>query len=204
MIPAVSQLRRLVTLLLSSVILWCQLQAGTSDGQGVTIDGCPDKCGNIEIPFPFGMRTPGSSCFLASGADEVFSDRSWPPDFSKLGMLQVTAHFYYSTVEADMPSRFINYTAAAVELVDVSVPEGTARVYAAISRDCSRNETYHELWQQSIKIPPDAPFLFSAKHNELVGVGRSVIPVLSGSVKGQDYQARCQSFLSSASSATKR
>lgn len=205
-------------LVLLMLILSLGCIAAMAEQQPAALPGCPDKCGDITIPYPFGIK-PG--CYLAgfevicdrtfsppraflAGDPPLFGDK-WPPDvWSSDRTFMLTGNFHYSGTDAGMPSKIVNYTRAPLELLDVLVNQSKVRVYAAISSDCSTNGTNHVLFEQSIKLQPSGPFTLSANENTLVGVGQNVVATFADSFTGEEYSNICLSFLSSVSKARNR
>jgi hypothetical protein len=101
--------------------------------------GCPDKCGDISIPYPFGMK-PGCfrqgfqvTCdnsskppraFLAKGAGSGAAQSTFLSSYS------ITKTGNYSIVDHSDKS---NMDIRPVELIEVSVGKSEARVYGAVA-----------------------------------------------------------------------
>ncbi|TKW01635.1 hypothetical protein SEVIR_8G193700v4 [Setaria viridis] len=167
----------------------------------ITLPGCPDKCGDISIPYPFGTK-PG--CFLP-GFD-VTCNRSFNPPRA---FLNATAnqHYvgerYYSEASPN-PTGALTGDSRSVwpfELVDVSPAKSELRVYGAIRSDCSdassRNHTVR-LQGTTMNINSDGPFFLSPLRNALVGVGLNVQPkmVRSPSIDTTTgYMLACLSYI---------
>jgi hypothetical protein len=155
--------------------------AGAEQPLPITLAGCPDKCGDTSIPFPFGM-TPG--CFRP-GFEIVCNNSFLPPRAFILHFgINQGNYTYTATVMAAGNSPSADYGSRAktnklVELVDVSVDRSEVRVRAAVSSLCnissSLNET-HLLGKIEITNLgyETYPFRLSATRNVLIGVGSNV------------------------------
>jgi hypothetical protein len=170
----------------------------------ITRPGCPDKCGNISIPFPFGLK-PG--CFLEGF--QITCNHSFQPPRAFLadvvgGSAQATAVFSYTT------SNTGNYSIRRtdilpVELIDISIAKNEARLYGGVASECNTNATSRiqrmTLTTLAFLIDgPNGPFLVSLARNVLVGVGMVVQPMVfryntALDNQGNDYLVDCNSFL---------
>lgn len=135
----------------------------------ITLPHCQDKCGNVSIPYPFGIN---AGCFHP-GFEVVCNGTFDPPRlFLATDKLKVT-HFYYSSTESNPPHR-VNDSLSPVEIMDISVSEGQLRIHGAFSFDCRENETYHTSSIQGVYLPKKTPFHFSQERNMLLVIGRKV------------------------------
>ncbi|XP_047043641.1 wall-associated receptor kinase 3-like [Lolium rigidum] len=142
--------------------------------QPIAHPGCQDKCGEMSIPFPFGMGKPGSGCFLPGF--EVYCPSSYHPPRAflrynvsgPLHLMSIGKHRFNvaGTVSAD--------SYEWVELMDISVADNEARVYRVVSSDCSTNSTHFTAKLQYTRLGDEGPFLLSATRNVLIGVGSNV------------------------------
>jgi hypothetical protein len=112
--------------------------------------GCVDKCGNISIPFPFGI---GTGCFR--DGFEVLCNHS------RLFL----ANYGMSTEQP-------------LELMSISVGTGEALAYAGISSRCSTNDTAAFSMDQGLNLYT-TPFAVSLTRNVLIGVGMLAQPQLT-------------------------
>nr|CAB3459658.1 unnamed protein product [Digitaria exilis] len=140
----------------------------------ITLAGCPDKCGEISIPYPFGVK-PG--CFL--DGFQVTCNYSFQPPrlfIESEGMNDPSQHaaaLVYYTVETKDWDLAGNIWFRPVELMDISVAHAEARAYGAVRSDCSINATHHIRQLQLTTLA--GPFILAANRNMLVGVGWSIL-----------------------------
>ena len=145
--------------------------------------GCPDKCGNLSIPFPFGLM-PG--CFREGF--QVTCDHSVAPPRAFLADTdtnRITVTDSDASAASDAAA-YLGYNTSyfPVELVDMSADRSQARAYGPITSGCSTNSTKY-------RGPPQArtrgtgstagPSAGSRTLNLVVCVGWRVDVVMDGS-----------------------
>jgi hypothetical protein len=155
----------------------------------ITLPGCPDKCGDVSIPYPFGTQ---AGCFLP-GFEIVCNDTFRPPrPFLANPNLDKSKPVLWFN---DYCSGYSGCSSSAtvfkpIELIDASPPLGQARVYAAFSFDCTASDnTVSWSRTQLIDTSDTSPFILSRSGNVLVGVGRRVQANLLGAWPGTTYGA---------------
>ncbi|KAL6600383.1 hypothetical protein ACP70R_045183 [Stipagrostis hirtigluma subsp. patula] len=165
----------------------------------MALPGCPDKCGNITIPYPFGIK---EGCYF--NIDFLIDcNLSTTPPSATVGrdimVSTVTSSYMANQGNPPPPAVDNGNRFQAIDLIDIDVAEGVARVAAPVSSDCSVNETHHSVSSFTINAGFNdlGAFRFSATRNALVGVGQSVLARLSGKmITGNgNYSASCVSMV---------
>ncbi|KAF7012826.1 hypothetical protein CFC21_026978 [Triticum aestivum] len=167
-----------------------------------TLPGCPDKCGNVSIPYPFGTQ---DGCFLP-GFQIICNHTFHPPraffpaEYFRSGPDMVyskplirTEHVYYNNTQNgdDMPRGISSFS--PVELMGVSVAEGKLQVRAPFCYKCKLNETHHSYRNTVLIYFPDrSPFFLSEQSTVLMGIGK--YPITAEQRSGPSCQAYVQSL----------
>ncbi|KAM3383630.1 hypothetical protein ACQJBY_008360 [Aegilops geniculata] len=149
--------------------------AEQDEKQAITLPGCPDRCGDTLIPFPFGTK-PG--CFREGF--QVTCNDSFTPHRAFLahsGVNQHIAEIYYK-VGWHHPVWRTDHGNTALELIDISVADGEARAYGLVSSLCNAANLSGDYVAkcQNLALGERGPFLLSVTRNLLVGVGWRVEP----------------------------
>lgn len=124
-------------ILLSLLVLFTQPASASDD----PLLGCPDKCGNITIPYPFGTE---SGCYHDRG-------------------FHITCNLTY-----DPPKAFV--TTTNIEITDISI-DGTVTVNGLIARDCYKpldlGPDINGAWMDVTGLP----YSFSYTRNRFTALG---------------------------------
>ncbi|KAM0825148.1 hypothetical protein ACQ4PT_069731 [Festuca glaucescens] len=137
-----SQLPPMLLILLLAAAAGSDLILFQAAAAEIALPGCPDKCGDVSIPYPFGMGKAG--CFLP-GFEVTCNTFFQPPraflaytpgDVTATHQEKKTAVFTGATpVQSDN----ITTELLPVELMDVPVGKGEARVYYGVMSYCRTN-----------------------------------------------------------------
>nr|BAJ97464.1 predicted protein [Hordeum vulgare subsp. vulgare] len=158
--------------------------------QRITHPGCPDKCGNMSIPFPFGLM-PG--CFREGF--QITCDHSFDPPRAFLAgsdtetttnLITLTERDESAvTDDPDLAYSYSNTSSWAVELMDVSIDRSEARAYGPVTSRCSTNIAHSKLKEQAMAL--EERFATSETLNVVVGVGWKVGVTAGSSSSSSSY-----------------
>ncbi|KAJ3687330.1 hypothetical protein LUZ61_016494 [Rhynchospora tenuis] len=163
----VRQLKSLVSLTLIISLLPTGLAASTT--QKISLPGCPDKCGNITIPYPFGTR-PG--CYRDDGFDGF----------------QITCDESITT-----PKAFVGSNSSNIEMIDINITSGETRVYKHIGYRYYDTEDHVIDTNNMVMDTMDSPYLFSYRRNKFTVIGCHTLAYIAGE-GDRPYQSGCASF----------
>jgi hypothetical protein len=150
---------------------------GASSRPSISLPGCPDKCGDVSIPYPFGIGAHCSAASLSSYFVLTCNDTFHPP------------HPTVGDHEAE------------VEITDISLEYGEMRVLSLVSHICfSSNTTTSTKLTRGYELQP-TPFLPSPSLNRFTVIGCNTLGLISG-YKGasRQYVAGCYSYCESINS----
>ncbi|KAL3738638.1 hypothetical protein ACJRO7_020076 [Eucalyptus globulus] len=102
----------LQVLVLGIIILGPYHSHAAEADYSITKPGCPSSCGNLSIPYPFGLRNSNSDCHLNLSSFIVDCD--------------------YST---DPPTPYMN-SSSTLQISDISVEDHEMRISLPVNREC--------------------------------------------------------------------
>ncbi|XP_058110517.1 wall-associated receptor kinase 2-like [Magnolia sinica] len=135
-----------------------------------TKPSCPDKCGNVHIPYPFGI---GDGCNIGLGGFNFScNDTFHPPKPFKGGL----------------------------EVLDISLLSGLMRVSSYIMWKCYERtgewKSSAPIWMQ---LAEGNSFTYSETHNKFTAIGCDTYGYIKG-LSGRNFTSGCMSFCSDTNS----
>ncbi|KAF3450269.1 hypothetical protein FNV43_RR06349 [Rhamnella rubrinervis] len=150
----------LIGLLINNIILW-----SPSATEAQSLPGCPDRCGDLKVPYPFGMA---KGCYLA---DNFFitCNQSFQPT----------------------PRAFLNHDPSLL-LSNISLDGELSILQLYVAQDC-HNQSYDRYFNRATVSLP-VPDTVADGQNKLIAVGCDTRAVLEG-YRGKDrLTVDCTSF----------
>eukprot|EP00257_Ricinus_communis_P009161 XP_002527556.2 wall-associated receptor kinase 2 [Ricinus communis] len=138
----------------------------------VISDNCPDKCGNVHVPYPFGIN-------FTSG---ISND----PNCSFNNFFRFTCNTTFD------PPRL--YFGRNMPIHNISVEEGTISVRIDAAYRCYDQTGFRRGFSQSINLG-SGPFRFSDSRNKLTTIGCDTLALMED--KEETFGSGCISFCSS-------
>ncbi|XP_019055222.1 PREDICTED: wall-associated receptor kinase 2-like [Nelumbo nucifera] len=161
----------MVLLIVLFLLLWL-CSTATSYATPVAIAGCPDKCGNITVPYPFGMG--GTNCYR--------------------DLYDVTCNHTYNP-----PKLFL--AQGTVEVLEISL-EGLLRVNGSIGYTCDDGRGSESSREHLSQVDLERrPYTFSDTRNRFTALGCDTIATIKGS-NGRNFTSGCAMFCSNEESVT--
>lgn len=158
----------LVVLIVS--IFFPAVAAGASSGHSMSLPGCPDKCSNVSIPYPFGIGPRCAATSLSSYFNLTCNDTFHPPR-PRVG-------------DSD----------GDVEITDISLERGEMRVLSPVNHICFTSNTTSAKFIGGYELQR-TPFLPSPSRNRFTVIGCNTLGLIGGS-KGtvSQYVTGCYSY----------
>ncbi|CAN6271139.1 unnamed protein product [Urochloa humidicola] len=149
---------------MARVLLWLTIAATlllatikSSTASSMAKPGCRETCGNLTIPYPFGI---GPGCFYSQGFDVSCEDNR----------------------------TFMHNSSSLMEIYNISLLGGQARVSNLIASNCYNDGTTTDGWASATTADL---FTISNKANKLTAVGCNTLAFLDGY---NDYMAGAGCF----------
>nr|XP_034586816.1 wall-associated receptor kinase 3-like [Setaria viridis] len=157
------------------LVLWIFFPAivvpdGGSSRPLVSLPGCPDKCGNVSIPYPFGIGTHCAATHFSSYFNLICNNNIHPtrPTVGDSG----------------------GYT----EITSISLEYGEMRVLSPISHICFTSSTSFTKLIGGYELQ-STPFLPSPSRNRFTAIGCNTLGLIGGHQgAASQYVAGCYSY----------
>nr|DAD29449.1 TPA_asm: hypothetical protein HUJ06_030917 [Nelumbo nucifera] len=177
------------------LLLLCLTTATTSSSSVMSElakPGCPDKCGNITVPYPFGMGDD-PRCYREEFGFQLICNHTFtPPKLFAPGI----------SIREDRKGEEIDYwsTDKVVEVEEVSL-QGQLRVYSFMGYSCYNNSSIVSPNTTSFLMNmSDTPYTYSDTHNIFTAIGCDarayIVSGIASTVwyRGRRFQHGCFSF----------
>ncbi|CAM0148710.1 unnamed protein product [Urochloa decumbens] len=146
----------LLWLTIAATLLLATIKSSTA-ASSMAKPGCRETCGNLTIPYPFGI---GPGCFYSQGFDVSCEDNR----------------------------TFMHNSSSQMEIYNINLQGGQARVSSLIATNCYENGTTTDGWASATTADF---FTISNKANKLTAVGCNTLAFLDGY---NDYMAGAGCF----------
>ncbi|WVZ82652.1 hypothetical protein U9M48_029894 [Paspalum notatum var. saurae] len=168
--------KKLLLLVVATTVLILQYSTVTDgagdENSGIAKPGCQDKCGNVSIPFPFGID---HGCFL----NDDFKVNCTTDNVAMLSNFSYTDFFS------------VQNTVEGTRLLEINVTLGEARIQSPIGRWCNYTDNTVNGSFPYFNLGPS--FVVSGTKNIFTGIGCATVAFVSGENK-HDYASACGSF----------
>ncbi|KAG1327547.1 putative wall-associated receptor kinase 4-like [Cocos nucifera] len=134
------------------------LLVAAPSSEQLALPGCPDKCGNIAVPYPFGI---GPGCFR--GGFDIICD-------------------------GGSPRALIPDLALEVEITDISLAPAEVRASIPMSYECYNETSMVPEQTPKVDLTPRPAYVFSSTRNKFTALGCFTLAHLAASTEEDDYQ----------------
>jgi hypothetical protein len=141
----------------------------TAAGGSMSLPGCPDKCGDVRIPYPFGI---GAHCAATS----------------------LSSYFNLTCNGTTDPPRPMVGVGDRIEVADISLEHGEMRVLSPVNHICFTSSTRFTKFIGAYELQT-TPFLPSPSRNRFTVIGCNTLGLISGyKDTASQYVAGCYSY----------
>uniref|UniRef100_A0ACD5WE63 Uncharacterized protein n=1 Tax=Avena sativa TaxID=4498 RepID=A0ACD5WE63_AVESA len=160
----------MVVLILTIFFSAVRTTAGASSTRSMSLPGCPDMCGDVHIPYPFGI---GAHC-AATSLNSYFN-------------LTCNSTF-------DPPRPMVGDRETVAEIAGISLELGEVRVLSSVNHICFTSNTTFTKFNGGYELQL-TPFLPSPSRNRFTVIGCNTLGLISGyKDTASQYVAGCYSY----------
>ncbi|KAL5205882.1 hypothetical protein ABZP36_034091 [Zizania latifolia] len=145
--------------------------SSTSSRPPTSLPGCPDKCGNVSIPYPFGI---GDGCAAT----------------------RLNRNFTITCNDTFQPPRpMVGDPSMPTEVIDISLEHGEMRVYGPVSYTCFTSDTGPDNYTGGFSWE-GTPFIPSTTRNSFMAIGCNTMGIIGSYMRSNPdlFLAGCYSY----------